>query len=101
MRKQIRLAYKEAKRKRAARNTIASQFDPERRMTFERGRGPWDHVNKRVGAPKNKWTTEAVKPIWNDIRGAQSSPRTTQAYNPDSPGQEQIIRQKPPQGDKH
>ena len=90
--KKFSLAYKEAKRKRAAKIINASQNDPQRQITFESGLRPWDHVNKRVGTPKIKWATEAVKLIWNGIREAQSPPRSTQAYNPDSPGQEQKIR---------
>ena len=86
------LAYKEAKRKKAAIIINTSQNDPQRQITFERGLRPWNHVNKRVGATKIKWATETVKLIWNDIREIQSPPRTTQAYNPDSPGQEQKIR---------
>ena len=90
--KQFSLAYKEAKKKRAIRIIRADSDDPQRQMTFERGLKPWNHANKRVGAPKTKWATEAVRSIWNEIRQTQSPPRTTQAYNPNSPGQENIIK---------
>ena len=91
--KRFSLAYKEAKKRRVARVINAGPNDPQKEITFERGLKAWNHVNKRVGAPKIKWATEAVKLLWNDIRETQSPPRTTQAYNPNSPGQETRIKE--------
>lgn len=92
-RKGFSLAYKEAKNRRVARLINAGPNDPQKEITFERGLKTWNHVNKRVGAPKIKWAREAVKLLWNDLRETQSPPRTTQAYNPNSPGQETRIKE--------
>ena len=90
--KQFSQAYKAAKKKRVVKMINANQADPQRHITFERGLNAWNHTNKKVGAPQIKWTTETVKLLWHEIRETQSPPRTTQEYNPNSPGQEHRIK---------
>ena len=90
--KKFSLAYTEAKRRCAAIIINADRDDPQNQITFERGTKAWSHTDKWVGAPKVKWATEAMKLIRKEIREAHSSPRRTQEYNPESPGQERNIR---------
>ena len=76
--KQFSLAYKVARKEMVVKMINANQADPQRHITFERGLKAWSHTNKRVGAPKIKWTTEAVKLLRHEIREDKS--RTGQKH---------------------
>ena len=75
--KKFSLAYKEAKRKRAAKIINASQNDPQRQITFESGLRPWDHVNKRVGGPQNQMGNRSGE---TDLEWYQGSTITTKEH---------------------
>lgn len=88
----FRTAYKNAKTKRVINVIKAGRDDPQNQITFETGLKAWNHANERIGAPRIKWANEAVKLLWEQVRETKSPPRTTQAYNPNSPGQERILK---------
>ena len=57
-----------SKQKMFKKLVIAGDDDPVKNTNFNRNLQPWEHANRRVGAPKVKWAKSAAEYFWNSIR---------------------------------